>query len=122
MSVVPVLRGVAVCVVFDVLGELASQKLRVPLPGPVVGMLLLFVALVAWPRLAEATRAGASLLLRHMSLLFVPAAVSALTALSLLAVEGPRILVVLVASTTLALAGGAWAFALAARKRPSEDR
>lgn len=119
MSFVPVLRGVAVCVVFDVLGELASRELHVPLPGPVVGMLLLFAAFVASPRLAEASRAGASLLLRHMSLLFVPAAVSALTALSLLALEGPRILLVLVVSTTLALVGGAWAFALAAP--PRED-
>ena len=106
---VGVLRGLVVCVAFDVLGELASRYLRVPLPGPVVGMLLLFAAFTLWPRLAEASRAGATLLLRHMSLLFVPAAVSALTALSLLALEGARILLVLAISTTLAapLAGSA---------------
>lgn len=104
------LRGLAVVVLFDVIGELLASHVRLPLPGAVVGMLLLVVAFGLRPSLADASEAGASLLLRHMSLLFVPAAVGALTSLALLRAEGGRMLLVLVVSTTLALAFAGWAF------------
>ncbi len=110
------LRGLLVVVLFDLLGELAARGLHLPLPGPVVGMLLLLLAMSLRPALAASCEAGAGLLLRHMSLLFIPAAVAALTSLALLRVEGVRIVVVLVTSTTLALLGAGWAFVFAARK------
>lgn len=110
-------RGLLLVVLFDVVGELLARHARVPLPGPVIGMVLLVLAMALAPRLADLCEAGASLLLRHMTLLFVPAAVSALASLALLRVEGGRIVLVLVVSTSLALATGGWTFVLAARGR-----
>lgn len=110
-------RGLLVCVAFDLLGELAAHHLHLPLPGPVVGMLLLFAAFCVAPRLATLTEASAGILLRHMSLLFVPATIGALGAAAVLRAEGARLALALVISTTLALVAGAWGFVLAARKR-----
>lgn len=109
-------RGLLVCVAFHLVGELAARHLHLPLPGPVVGMLLLFAAFCAAPRLASLAEAGAGLLLRHMSLLFVPATIGALGAAALLRAEGARMALALVLSTALALLAGGWSFALAAKR------
>ncbi len=115
------LRGLVVVVLFDVLGEVLARHARVPLPGPVVGMVLLVLAMALLPRIGDLCEAGATLLLRHMTLLFVPAAVSALGSLALLRAEGGRMLVALVVSTSLALATGGFTFLLAARPRRRDE-
>jgi holin-like protein len=60
---------------FQLLGEVASQALALPVPGPVVGMVLLAVFLVWRGAMSEELEQAAGFLLRHLSLFFVPAAV-----------------------------------------------
>jgi putative effector of murein hydrolase LrgA (UPF0299 family) len=74
------LLALAVLLVFQCLGEGLVFLLRAPVPGPVAGMLLLLAALVAFPRLHGIVEAGANELLRHLSLLFVPAGVGIIVA------------------------------------------
>jgi len=69
------LASFATLLVFQCLGEGITFALKLPIPGPVVGMLLLFFALVAYPPLLDRIEATGSELLRHLSLLFVPAGV-----------------------------------------------
>jgi holin-like protein len=107
-----------VIVLFDLAGEAASRWLRVPLPGPVVGMLLLLMALSLRARWAAQLGRGGELLLRHMALFFVPAAVGVVTQLRVLQAEGLAVSVAVVASTIVGLVAGAGAFALVARARP----
>ena len=76
------LQAFAVLLVFQCLGEGLVFLFGWPVPGPVTGMLLLLAALVAYPRLQEVVEAGASELLRHLSLLFVPAGVGIVVAAS----------------------------------------
>jgi holin-like protein len=47
------LQAFAVLLVFQCLGEALVFLFGLPVPGPVAGMLLLLVALVAWPRLHD---------------------------------------------------------------------
>ncbi len=101
--------------VFQLAGEALSRGLALPLPGPVLGMALLFVALAAVPRLAAAIAPTARVLLAHLSLLFVPAGVGVVGHLDRLGTEGAAILVALVLSTVLAIAAGALAFVATAR-------
>ncbi len=54
-------------------GELVVGALGVPIPGPVLGMLLLFVVLLIKGDVPEPLADTALGLLRSMSLLFVPA-------------------------------------------------
>jgi putative effector of murein hydrolase LrgA (UPF0299 family) len=76
------LPAFAVLLVFQCLGEGLVFLFGFPVPGPVAGMLLLLAALVAWPRLHTLVEAGANELLRHLSLLFLPAGVGIIAAAS----------------------------------------
>ncbi len=89
------------------LGEMLSRGLSLPFPGPVIGMLLLLLAL-RWPVAREPVAACAGFLLSHLSLLFVPVGVGVMTHLGLLSQFGARMLVVIVLSTWLGLTATAW--------------
>jgi holin-like protein len=65
-------RGIAVLLAFLFVGDAISSLLHLPLPGSVVGMVLLAAALrLGWLPLAW-VRPAAELLIRHMSLLYIP--------------------------------------------------
>jgi putative effector of murein hydrolase LrgA (UPF0299 family) len=80
-----------------------SRGLHLPLPGPVVGMLLLLFAL-RWPIVQDSVRVVAEFLLQHLSLLFVPVGVGVMTHLDVLGRYGARIAIVIVLSTWISLA------------------
>ena len=66
-----VLQGLALLLLCQSLGEAAARLLHLPLPGPVLGLLVL-VALLQVQRLRAPAGAAADALLQHLSLLFVP--------------------------------------------------
>lgn len=96
------LRGLGWLLALQSLGELLSRGLSLPFPGPVVGMLLLLLAL-RWAMVREPVAACADYLLQHLSLLFVPVGVGVMTHLSIVSEYGGRMLLVLVASTLVGL-------------------
>jgi holin-like protein len=102
-------------------GEAAARSLNLPLPGPVLGMILLVIALSLSPRLTETVRPLATGILCHMSLLFVPAGVGVIGHLGALGGNGLPILLALVGSTVLAIAVGAVTFAAVARLTGQSD-
>ena len=96
------LRGMAWLLVFQSIGELLARGLALPLPGPVIGMILLLAAL-RLPGVREPVSACADFLLSHLSLLFVPVGVGVMTHISLLGQYGLRMLVVVALSTLAGL-------------------
>jgi holin-like protein len=111
-----VLRAFVVIVCFQFAGEALSRFAGLPVPGPVVGLALLVLAALAWPALQREVEEVADLLLRHLSLLFVPAGVGVLQYLDLLRREWLPLLAVVVVSTALTLAVSALAFTAMARR------
>lgn len=97
------LRGLAWLLVFQSLGELLSRGLTLPVPGPVMGMLLLLLAL-RFKTVSVPVGQCAEFLLSHLSLLFVPVGVGVMTHLGLVSQYGWRILAVIVVSTLIGLA------------------
>ena len=97
------LRGLAWLLAFQSVGELLARGLKLPFPGPVVGMLLLLLAL-RWKVVREPVSQCADFLLSHLSLLFVPVGVGVMTHLSLVSQYGLRMLLVIVLSTLMGLA------------------
>lgn len=109
------LRGLAWLLLLQSLGELLSRGLSLPFPGPVIGMVLLLVAL-RWPVVREPVSVCADFLLSHLSLLFVPVGVGVMTHLSLVSQYGGRMLLVIVLSTAIGLAVTALILHLLSRK------
>ena len=97
------LRGLAWLLALQSVGELLARGLSLPFPGPVIGMLLMLLALQA-PSVREPVAACANFLLSHLSLLFVPVGVGVMTHLGLVSQYGGRMLVVVVVSTWMGLA------------------
>lgn len=97
------LRGLSWLLVLQSIGEVLARGLALPFPGPVVGMVLLLLAL-RWRVVREPVAVCADFLLSHLSLLFVPVGVGVMTHLSLVSQYGVRMLVVIVVSTLAGLA------------------
>ncbi|MBC7942232.1 MAG: CidA/LrgA family protein [Chitinophagaceae bacterium] len=97
------LRGLALLLLCQSAGELLARAFGLPLPGPVLGLLLLW-GLLWWPPLRAPAAAVAEPLLTHLSLLFVPVGVGVVTHLALISQYGGRIALALVASTLVGLA------------------
>ncbi len=70
------INGITWLLVMQLLGEFVVRATGLPLPGAVVGMLLLLAALVLRPPAQDASIFRVSdALLRHLQLFFVPAGV-----------------------------------------------
>ena len=63
-----VVHAFALLLVFQLIGEVLVQALALPVPGPLVGMLLLFGALVLRRELAPELANTAQALLSHLML------------------------------------------------------
>lgn len=97
------LQGLAFLLLMQSAGEALSHFLHLPVPGPVVGMVLLLLAL-QWGPVQRAVAPAAGFLLTHLSLLFVPVGVGVMTHLDLLGAYGLRLVVVIVLSTWAGMA------------------
>jgi holin-like protein len=117
----PFLAGVTWLLLFQCAGEAAVYLLSLPVPGPVVGMLLLFLALRIRNRIPESVGVAADALAKHLSLLFVPAGVGVMMYFSRLAGEWLPIVAALFVSTIVAIAVAAVVFAALARRIESAE-
>lgn len=88
----------------QLLGELFVGALGLPVPGPVVGMALLFAGLLLRGAVPDDLGAVADALIGHLSLLFVPAGVGVMLHARLIGRDLVPISVALVASTLLTVA------------------
>lgn len=88
---------------YQLVGEWLVRTLGWPLPGAVLGMLLLFVTLLVRRSVPKGLQQHVPALLSNMSLLFIPAGVGLLAWWPLLQGTGWRLPLVLVLSTLLPL-------------------
>ena len=97
------LRGLALLLLCQSAGEALSRLAHAPLPGPVIGLLLLW-GLLNVPAVRAPVAAIAEPLLSHLSLLFVPVGVGVIAHLGLVEQFGGRMLAAIVLSTWAGLA------------------
>lgn len=105
------LASLAVLLLCQLAGEAMVRVAELPVPGPVVGMVLLFALMIFRAPLPGMLRDTADGILRHLSLLFVPAGVGLVNNLDRLGGDGLQLLIVVVVSTVIALAATALVFA-----------
>jgi putative effector of murein hydrolase LrgA (UPF0299 family) len=109
------LHAFAILLCLQLTGEALVRATDSPLPGPVIGLALLFVWLVARIPLPQATHETADGILKHLSLLFVPAGVGVVQQLPLLGAEGWKLAAIILVSIALSLAATAITFAAIAK-------
>ena len=110
-------QGFLILLVCQLAGEWLMVWFGWPIPGPVAGMLLLLAGLLVVGRVPNGLRLPAEGLVRHLSLLFVPAGVGLMLFADTLAQHWLTILASLVLSTFLTLALTGWMLQ-AFEKRP----
>lgn len=97
------LLGLTLLLGAQLLGEFVSRWLGLPIPGPVVGLALLFVALAVYGDVPAPLRTAAEGLLRYLALLFVPAGVGLMVHFTRIGEDAIAILVALLGSTIVAI-------------------
>jgi len=97
------LGAFTVLLVYQLIGEVLVLFTGLPVPGPVVGMLLLFLTLLVRGAAPAWLRDTCQGLLQHLSLLFVPAGVGVMLHFKRLGAEWLPIVVALVASTVITI-------------------
>ena len=98
------LGAITLLLVYQLVGEVIALAFKLPVPGPVIGMLLLFLTLLARGGVADELRNTANGLLSHLSLLFVPAGTGVMAHLARVADEWVAIAAALIGSTVLTIA------------------
>lgn len=98
------IRGFAILFGLQSLGSLLAYGLELPVPGSVIGMVLLLIALrFEWIEL-QWVHDAAQLLLDNMSFLFIPAGVGVMVYFDLIAAHWLPMTIALVVSTFAVLA------------------
>lgn len=96
-------------------GEGMNRILGVPLPGSVLGLLLLLLLLMSgWVKLSDVEEV-AQFFLTHLAVLFIPAGVGLLAVWGVLQAEGVVLLLISVVATVVVLLVSAGAVLLARR-------
>ena len=98
------LQTFAILLTFQSVGELLTYSMHLPVPGPVIGMALLFATLAVRGAVSDELRGTANGLLQHLSLLFVPAGTGVMLHFSRLADEWLALLASLLVSTAVTIA------------------
>lgn len=97
------LGSLALLLIYQLIGEILTKALSLPIPGPVLGMSLLFITLILRGTLSANLKITAQTLLSHLSLFFVPAGVGVILHISLLKTEWLSISLTLILSTIVTM-------------------
>jgi holin-like protein len=109
-----------VLVACDLAGKLIAHELRLPVPGTVIGILILLTGFLALRRVPMPMKRVADFLLAHLNLFYVPAGVGVMAYMTLLADDLWPIIVALFASTFLGMIAAAFVFQWAAKLTGNE--
>ena len=125
------LKALSILLTCQLVGEIVTRGLALPLPGPVLGLVILVGLLFAfarWGRVKPAAIDDTALghvsngLLAVMGILFVPAGVGVIQQLGPLGQYGLALAVAIVASTVATLVVTVWVFVLVSRLIERQDK
>ncbi|WP_457978008.1 CidA/LrgA family protein [Ectopseudomonas composti] len=102
------LRGLSWLVLCQLLGTVLNVLLLPMLPGPIIGMLLLFVFLMLRGEVGEPLNVASSSLLKYLPLILVPPAVGVMAYAGDIAADFWAVVGALVLSLLISLAFAGW--------------
>lgn len=115
------LEGITILIFLQFLGEIIAGVTRLPIPGPVIGLGLLAGFALMRGAMPEPIVIAGDSILKHLSLLFVPAGVGLIAFGDKLLAEGTRLIILLIASTAITMTVTALVFRFLARKADAGD-
>lgn len=90
--------------VFSLLVNFLTSKMHIPIPGSIIGMILLFLLLETGVIRLNWVEVGASWLLAELLLFFIPSAIGVMKYSSLLEADGLQVLGVVIVGTFAVMA------------------
>jgi holin-like protein len=97
------LKYLTAITLFYVAGDFIQSTARLPIPGPVIGMALLLLALIGKGTLPDGLDRAATGILSYLPMLFVPAGVGIMVHFDLIRAEWPAITVAIGISSVLTI-------------------
>ncbi|EEE44191.1 CidA/LrgA family protein [Roseibium alexandrii] len=105
----------------QLIGELITVASGLPIPGPVIGMVLLLAGLLIKGGIPDELATVGDAFLTNLSLLFVPAGVGVMLHITLIGEEGLAITLALIGSTLATIAVTAVVMRLLSRTADAAD-
>jgi len=94
-----ILKELTIILFITFLGEILSKTLSLPLPGTVVGMLLLLACLITRVIRVDSLKITSNYMLDNLAFFFLPAGVGIISSLNILSGNTFKILTVIIVST-----------------------
>lgn len=118
-----IILQIAILYVFSIIGETVHNIFHIPIPGSIIGLILLLICLSFKVVSINIIGKGASFLLSFLPLLFIPAMVGIMKYPSLFSSSGAVLLLIIVASTIVTMiAAGATSQFLEQRANKREEK
>lgn len=115
-------QGVLLLLLCQLVGEAIVFLLNIPIPGSVVGMVLLLSGLMFYGRVPDGLRSAGEGLLKILPLLLVPAGVGLMNHFGVLSQYGWQLALILMLSTLLTMLVVAGVLKLMSREKLSDDK
>lgn len=93
------LAALTILLVCQLIGEAIAVGLDLAVPGPVIGMVLLFAGLCIKKGIPQQIDQTGSFLLKHLSILFIPAGVGIMVHMGQLQNDLPMVILAVIGST-----------------------
>lgn len=97
------LRQLAIILLICFIGELLNRILGIPLPGNIIGMIILLIALLTGAIKVEAIEDVAEFMLKNLAFFFVPAGIGVISSLDIIKANLFPMLVIILLSTIVVL-------------------
>ncbi|MGH2319123.1 CidA/LrgA family protein [Planococcus sp. SE5232] len=118
MKIIHIILQLLAITGFYLIGEGVQDFFNIPLPGSIVGFLLLFAALMLKIYPLQWIDSGAHFLLAFLSLYFIPATVGVVEYGELFSGKGMLLIPIVIISTFLTMAAAGWVSQYTAKASP----
>jgi holin-like protein len=116
MKVIRIILQIAILYAFSMIGEAVHHMLHLPIPGSIIGLILMLICLTRKVIPVKLIEDGASFLLSFLPLLFIPAMAGVMNYPSLLSSRGAILFLIIVLSTIVTMAAAGTASQLLEKK------
>ncbi|HEY2495356.1 MAG TPA: CidA/LrgA family protein [Paenibacillus sp.] len=107
MKIIQIIAQVGLLYLFYLAGNYVQQLLHLPIPGSIVGLLLLFVLLLCKIVPIKWIEHGSTAVLSYLPLFFIPATAGIVNHLGIFSGKGLMLIVIIIVSTALTMVAAA---------------